>query len=163
MNGPKVISFQARYEACYFLGIENLLVEGADFNAFWQNFFGKGGYNQIEVHEKGPDFINIWFTKVSGEQIYYQGKIVDKTTQVPEGYTLMKFPAGEFLVVTTDWLPSYEESMKHIDHAYYENAQIPAGYRKHSETDSGIFLMERWGHKTADGYRYEFWLPIEKR
>lgn len=162
MESAKVVSFQVRHEEFYFLGIENLLTENADFDAFWRNFFEKGGYSKIEPYEKDANFINIWLTKASGEQIYFQGKIVNEEAEVPAGYVLEKFPAGEYLVVTTEWLPSYEASMKHINHDYYEDAQIPAGYRRHNEVDSGIFLMERWGHETADGYRYEFWLPIEK-
>ena len=52
--------------------------------------------------------------------------------------------------------------MNHINHDYYKNAQTPAGYRTRNETDNGIFLIERWGEKTSEGYRYEFWVPIEK-
>jgi predicted transcriptional regulator YdeE len=162
MNNPKVISFQIQHEEFYFLGIENLVTENANFGAFWSNFFDKGGYDKIDPYQKDPNCINIWFNKTAEEKIYYQGKIVNEVAEVPQGYTFTKFPASEYLVTTTEWLSSYEETMQHINHNYYKNAQIPAGYRKHNETDNGIFLIERWGEKTSDGYRYEFWVPIEK-
>ena len=75
---------------------------------------------------------------------------------------MTKFPSSDYFVTTTEWLPSYEETMNHINHDYYKNAQTPAGYRTRNETDNGIFLIERWGEKTSEGYRYEFWVPIEK-
>ena len=75
---------------------------------------------------------------------------------------MTKFPSSDYFVTTTEWLPSYEETMNHINHDYYKNAQTPAGYMTRNETDNGIFLIERWGEKTSEGYRYEFWVPIEK-
>ena len=162
MSEQKVISFKVKLEEFYFLGIENVVTENADFGAFWGNFFDKGGYDKIDPYQKDKNCINIWFNKTPEEKIYCQGKIVNKIDEVPENYTLIKFPANEYLVVTTEWLSSYEESMNHINHNYYKEAEIPAGYKKRTENDEGIFLIERWGEKTENGYRYEFWLPIEK-
>jgi len=162
MNHPKIITYQTYHEEFYFLGIENLVTEGADFGSFWSNFFDMGGYDKIDPYQKDPNCINVWFSRNPEEQIYFQGKIVNEMTEIPEGYTLAKFPAGEYLVVTTEWLPSYEDTMHHINHDYHENAQIPAGYRRRAETDKGITLIERWGEKTIEGYRYEFWIPLER-
>lgn len=163
MNNTKIISFQAHLDDSYFLGIENIVEENSDFGAFWGNFFDKGGYDKIEPYQTDPNCVNIWFYNDSGK-IYMQGKFVNvkQIDQVPQDYSLKKFPAGDYLVVTTNWLSSYEESMNHINPDYYKNAEIPEGYKKCSKTDCDIFLIERWGADTGNGYRYEFWLPIKK-
>lgn len=162
MSNPNIVSFQARLDEFYFLGIENIIAENADFGAFWNNFFDKGGYDVIAPYQTDANCINIWFNSESGEKLYCQGKFVNASAKVPDGYTLRRFASGDYMVTTTDWLPSYEESMHHINHDYYKNAKTPAGYRTRGENDAGIFLIERWGEKTDMGYRYEFWVPIEK-
>ena len=162
VGAPNIISFQTRLDEFYFLGIENLVTENANFGAFWDNFFDKGGYDVIDPYQTDPNCVNIWFNNICGEKIYYQGKFVNASAKIPDGYTLTKFPSSDYFVTTTEWLPSYEETMNHINHDYYKNAQTPAGYRTRNETDNGIFLIERWGEKTSEGYRYEFWVPIEK-
>ncbi len=162
MDHPKVITFQTKLEEFYFLGIENVLNEDSDFGAFWSNFFDKGGYDKIDPYQLDPNCINVWYNKSPDETIYFQGKIVRADADVSEGYTLVKFPASEYLVVTTEWLASYDESMLHINHDYHKNAIIPEGYEKHNEIDTGVFLLERWGANTGNGYRYEFWLPIKR-
>lgn len=162
MGNVKVISFQTKLDEFYFLGIENVVKENSDFGAFWGNFFDKGGYDKIDRYAKDPHCINVWFNKESGEKIYFQGKIVGADAQAPEGYTLAKFPPSEYLVVTTEWLATNEETMQYIDRLYHENTPIPDGYVRHSENGIGVYMLERWGANTGDGYRYEFWLPIKQ-
>ena len=162
MSDKKIVTFVVEHGEFYFLGIENLATENADYGAFWGNFFGKGGYDVIDPHATDPNCVNVWYNNASGEKIYYQGKFVNQVDDIPEGYSLSKFPAGEYLVVTTEWLSSYEESMHHIDHSYHRNAQIPDGYTRCGLDDNRITLMERWGADTGEGYRYEFWVPIKK-
>ena len=162
MNQKKVISFQTRLDSFHFLGIENVLAENADFGAVWVNFFSKGGYDVIAPYETDPHCVNVWYNRPTGETVYFQGKMVRSDAQAPEHFTLASFPAAEYLVVTTEWLTSYQESMQHINHDYWKNAPIPEGYRKRTDTETGVFMLERWGANTGEGYRYEFWLPIEK-
>ena len=57
MNNPKVILFQIQHEEFYFLGIENLVTENANFGAFWGNFFDKGGYDKIDPYQKDPIYV----------------------------------------------------------------------------------------------------------
>lgn len=161
MSQTKIISFPARLDAFDFLGVENVLHADSDFGAFWNSFFRIGGYDPIDPFAADLSCVNVWHTE-DGKARYFQGKIVRTGADVPPGYTLKRFPACEYLVVTTEWLPSYEASMQHINHDYYQNVPIPEGYRRHSEEDEGAFLLERWGAKTEKGYRYEFWLPLEK-
>ncbi len=105
-------------------------------------FFNKGGYDVIAPYQTDPNCVNIWFNNISGEKIYYQGKFVNASAKIPDGYTLTKFPSSDYFVTTTEWLPSYEETMNHINHDYYKNAQTPAGYKTRNETDNGIFLID---------------------
>lgn len=160
MNQAKVISFRAFLPEFHFLGVENTLRADSDFGAFWSSFFGRGGYDPIAPYESDPSCLNVWYCSDSGKAFYCQGKAVHPGTPVPDGYTLMCFPACEYLVVTTEWLESYEASMQHINHNYWKNAVIPEGFEVHPDTEPGVFLMERWGANTGEGYRYEFWLPL---
>ena len=161
MESVKIITFQTRMEAFCVLGSETPLREGTDFAALWDSFFQKGGYGCIDPFAADPACVNVWHTS-GGQPFYLQGKIVCEEAVAPPGYVLNRFPAGEYLVVTTGWLPTYEASMQHIHHDYYRSAPVPEGYRNHPESEDGVFLMERWGAETKDGFRYEFWLPIEK-
>lgn len=162
MSEKKVITFTEHVDEFYFLGIKNTVTENSDFGEFWNNFFERGGYDKICKWAKDPNCVNVWYNDETEGKIYFQGQYVDPNAEVSEGYSMMKFPAGDYLIATTEWLESYQESMKHINPNYYKNAQPPQGYRKRSETDDGIFLIERWGEKTVDGFRYEYWVPIEK-
>ena len=161
MSQPKVITFQTKLDESYFWGIENVVKEDSDFGRFWGNFFDKGGYDPMEPYQTDPNCVNIWYNKSTGEKIYFQGKFVRENAVVPEGYTLKKFPASEYLVVTTEWMATYEETMEHIKREYVENAEVPKGYEKCTDKELGVYLMERWGANTGEGYRYEFWVPIK--
>ena len=84
MSAPNIISFQTRLDEFYFLGIENLVTENANFGAFWDNFFDKGGYDVIDPYQTDPNCVNIWFNNICGEKIYYQGKFVNASAKIPD-------------------------------------------------------------------------------
>lgn len=162
-DGTKVIAFQTRLEDFYFMGIENKYDENTDFGDFWGNFFDKGGYDPIDPYAIDPNCINVWLNRSADEKIYYQGKMAREDAIVPEGYTMKKFPGGEYLVVTTEWMATYEETMKHIRFEYFESMDAPDGYVKCTEQELGVWLLERWGANTGEGYRYEFWVPLKRK
>lgn len=161
MESVKLITFQTQLEAFCFLGVETPLHDGTDFAVIWDSFFQKGGYSCIDPFAADPSCMNVWHSS-GGQAVYFQGKTVREGAALAPGYSLKRFPACEYLVVTTEWLPTCEASMQHINHDYYRSAPVPDGYRVHPESEDGVFLMERWGEQTKDGFRYEFWLPIEK-
>lgn len=161
-NGTKIIAFQVKLEDFCFMGIENKYNESSDFGNFWGNFFDKGGYDPIEPYETDPNCVNVWYNKSADEKIYFQGRFVRENAVIPDGYTFRKFSGSEYLVVTTDWMDTYEETMKHIKFEYFENTDAPAGYEKCTEQDMGVWLLERWGANTGEGYRYEFWVPLKR-
>lgn len=161
MDSVKVISFQAHLDAFDFLGVENTLSDGADFGAFWEGFFAKGGYEPIDPFAAEPGCTNVCYND-GDKAVYFQGKIVRKGAAAPAGYSLKRFPAGDYLVATTEWLPTHDDAMRHINHDYYRSAPAPEGFRRRPENGDGIFLIERWGAQTEEGFRYEFWVPIEK-
>jgi len=88
--------------------------------------------------------------------------IVEGMDKAPEGFTLMKFPACEFLVVTTEWLPTQDEALWQIEGAYNKNAIIPEGYVRYDGPESPIEVIEVEHTNTAEGSRWEFWVPIKK-
>jgi len=161
MSDVKIISFVSRLESFDFLGVWNIITDQSDFGDIWSSFFAKGGYERINPYAADPNCVNIWLCS-DGNEIYFQGKIVQDAPEVPDGYAHACFPTGEYLVVTTDWLPSYEAAMQHINHSYHENAVLPPGYKRRTPRNGGITLIERWGAESEHGYRYEFWLPIEQ-
>ena len=161
-NGTRVIAFKTRLDDFTFMGIENVVTENADFGDFWGNFFDKGGYDPMEPYETDPNSINVWYNRPDGVKIYFQGRMVREDAVVPEGYTMKKFSGSDYLVVTTEWMKTYEETMNHIHWEYFQNTAAPAGYEKCTETERGIYLLERWGANTGEGYRYEFWVPLKK-
>ena len=162
MSNSAVVTFRIYQGEFSFLGIENTLIESSDFGYFWDNFFKMGGYDKIDPYAVDSSAINIWYTNKAGEKIYFQGLMVDGVDKVPEGYSLVNFPSSEYLVVTTEWLSTSDEALRHINHDYYRNAQMPDGYVKCGETDCPITLIEKEAFDTEDGSRYEFWVPIKK-
>ncbi|MDR1328669.1 MAG: GyrI-like domain-containing protein [Oscillospiraceae bacterium] len=167
MNKPAVVTFQTHQDEFSFLGIENILTESksSDFGYIWNHFFKMGGYDKINPYAIDTKPINVWYTNNAGEEIYFQGLMVDNVDKVPEGYTLMKFPASDFLVVTHEWLSTNEEALKYgIDAGWkYEKiVQIPDGYVRYDGPGSPITIIEKENMDTPDGSRYEFWIPIKK-
>ena len=125
--------------------------EDSDFGDFWGSFFDKGGYDPMEPYEIDPNSINVWYNRSANEKIYFQGKFVREDAIVPEGYTLRSFRGGEYLVVTTEWMATYEETMDHIKWEYFENTSAPDGYEKCTDKELGVYLMERWGGEHRRG------------
>ena len=158
----KNVIFQTTLDEFLFLGVENVITSESDFGLIWNNFFEIGGFDKIRPYQKSSISTNIWYTDSSEQSIYFSGLMVEGIDKAPEGYTLKKFPACEFLVVTTEWLPTSDDTFQHINHDYYKNAQLPDGYRKCDLNDTPITLMERENFNTENGSRYEFWLPIKK-
>lgn len=91
--------------------------------------------------------------------------MVGNVDKVPEGYTLTKFPASDFLVVTHEWLSTNDEALKYgIDAGwkYEKTVHIPDGYVRYDEPGSPITIIEKENADTPNGSRYEFWIPIKK-
>ena len=89
-----------------------------------------------------------------------------KVDRVPEGYTLAKFPASDFLVVTTEWMATNDEAVGENGNGqcnrYAKSVQIPEGYVRYDGPDSPITMIEKENADTPDGSRYEVWVPIKK-
>jgi len=167
MDKPVIITFQMQLDEFLFLGIENKF-ENADMKSVWDNFFKAGGFEKIEPYQKKPyGCMVVYHKKNSKDLIYFIGSIVENIDKAPEGYSLIKFPACEFLVVTTEWLPTSkdalgENGLKQVSR-YEEKAPIPSGYIRYSDgADGQAMLIERENFDTENGSRYEFWIPIKK-
>jgi predicted transcriptional regulator YdeE len=166
MSKPAIVTFQFHQDEFSFLGNENILTDSPDFGAIWGNFFKKGGYGPILPYAADSKPLNVWYTNKAGEKIYFQGLIAGKVDKVPKGYTLAKFPASDFLVVTTEWMASNEDAVGENGNgqcnSYAKSVQIPEGYVRYDGPGSPITLIEKENADTPDGSRYEVWVPIKK-
>jgi predicted transcriptional regulator YdeE len=165
MSKPPIVTFQIHQDEFSFLGNENILTESSDFSAIWDNFFKKGGYDPILPYTKDTKPINIWYINKAGEKIYFQGLVVNNVDKVPKGYTLAKFPASDFIVVTYEWVTNQDfQQMDEINDGwkYIETLQIPDGYVRYDGPGSPITIIEKENTDTPDGSRYEFWVPVKK-
>ena len=162
MSEHKCITYQIHKDAFSFLGIINIVTDDADFGYFWDHFFSVGGYDKILPYATDPKPVNIWFTNEKGEEIYFQGLFVENVNEISEGYTLMEFPASDFIVVTHEWMATNAEALGYGINAGWENekkVQIPDGYVR---TDSPVTIIERENCDTPEGSRYEMWVPIRR-
>ena len=170
MSGARsltLVTFQAHQDEFEFLGIENKLspTGKSDFGSFWGNFFKLGGYDNIDLYAADPKDTNVWYVNKAGEKIYFQGKIAKNVNKVAEGYSLVKFPASDYLVLTHEWLPTFKEAQKHgigFGRKHIKTVDLPAGYTRYDGLDFPIFEIERDNADTPDGSRIEHWLPIKK-
>ena len=172
MGTPEIKVFQIQHDEFQFLGIEYPL-QNPDFGKIWENFDEMGGYDVVQKYHKSPyGIMVVWHNNNPEYNTYFVGTIVDKekVDAIPAGYTLMKFPAREFLVVTHDWLPTLEEAVGEGNAQcgrYAENAPIPDGYVRYDGPGSQIVIIERQDFndfcKSNDiGCRYEWWVPIKR-
>lgn len=163
INKPKIFTFKTQLDEFLFLGFEQAVTKDTDFGAVWDNFFkmsekvGFGNYEQI-----------IWYYK-NNEQIYFVGKIVEHTEEVPEGFSLVKFPACEYMVVTHEWTSDANDgnflTQDYIGigqtHNYKDNIPMLDGYVRYDGSDSPITQIEI-ENSNKDGSRFERWVPIKK-
>ena len=166
MSTPAFVTFQMHQDEFSFLGVENTLSENVDFGHFWDNFFKLGGYDKIIPYAIDTKPINIWYTNKKGEDIYFQGLMVKDVDKVPDGYSLVKFPACDFIVVTYEWVPKQDfNMMEEIDSGweYIESLAIPEGYIRCEGQGSPFNVIEKDNQDTPDGSRYEFWVPIKEK
>lgn len=161
---PVLVIVQIHQEKFEFLGIENIVTESADFGAFWNNFFNLGGYDNIDPYAVDSLDTNVWYTNEAGEKIYFQGKMVENVDKVAEGYIHRTFPAGDYLVLTHEWQPTFSEAQKYIGFGrrYIESVQIPDRYARYDGVEYPIIEIERDNANTSEGSRIEHWLPIKK-
>ena len=163
-NKPKIFTFKAQRDEFLFLGFEQVVTSTSDFGVVWDNFFkvaekvGFGDYEQI-----------VWYYK-NGEQIYSVGKIVESIDEVPDGFSLVKFPACEYMVVTHEWLTDIYDGIPLTQnyigigqsHDYQENVPMFDGYVRYDDPNSPIAQIEIENYAAKDKARFERWVPINK-
>lgn len=166
MSETKIITYQLHLHGFRFLGNTNIIDGNSDFGAIWENFFQKGGYEPILPYAVDEKPINIWFHDRQGRDVYFQGLFVEDVDYVPEGYTLMDFPGGDYLAVTTEWMETNEEAVGDAGNGrcnrYADTAQPAPGYVRVDEAEAFITRIEKENANTSQGSRYEVWVPIRK-
>ena len=163
-----LVTFTVHQPAFHFLGIENKLsVEWqGDFGHFWGNFFNLGGYDNIDPFATQPLDSNVWYVNEAGEKVFFQGKIAKSDATVADGYSLVSFPASDYLVLTHEWLPTFDEAQKlgiGFGRKHMNSVQLPEGYERYDATEFPIKEIERDNANTSEGSRIEHWLPIKKK
>jgi len=166
MSEPKIVEFQIQLDEFLFLGIEYVITDSyQNMKAVWDRFFKAGGFEKIWPYEKKPYKCMVVNHNNNPEYpVYFIGSIVEGAVEVPDGYTLTKFPACEYIVVTHEWVPTKEEALGQIgriDEAKL-HVQIPDGYVRFDGPESQIRVIENETMDTSDGSRWENWVPIKK-
>lgn len=165
MSETAMVTLQKHQDEFSFLGIENVVTDASDFGQFWGHFFEVGGYDKIAPFALDTKPVNIWYTNSAGDKIYFQCLPVGAVDEVPEGYSLVKFPASDFLIITNDWLPTSDMALEfgiEAGQKRLETIAVPEGYVRYDGPGSPITLIEKENFDTPEGSRYEFWLPIRK-
>ncbi|MCL2388647.1 MAG: MerR family transcriptional regulator [Defluviitaleaceae bacterium] len=95
------------------------------------------------------------------------GGIVDHVTEIPDGASIMHFPASEFLVVTHEWVYTTDEAFpligKSATYAHSDEVKnlIPEGYERYNDP---IVFIDWFNYKYEENeYRHETWFPIRKK
>jgi hypothetical protein len=158
---PKIVMEHIHCEEFYFLGKEYprnwYTIRGFDV---WGDFDKSGGWGMVTKYRNNPSYnCTVVNHLINPAGIYMAGTFVDKMNEVPEGFTLKKFPSYEYIVVTHEWMPNWnlgivEEAVKSV--------QIPDGYIKFDNDGSQIRLIEVENNDPEKGSRWENWIPIKK-
>ncbi|MCO5218421.1 MAG: GyrI-like domain-containing protein [Thermomicrobiales bacterium] len=164
-NKPAIRVFQTEHDEFLFLGKEYPL--DSDMGAVWGDFIGSGGYEINAQHGLYQYTCMILYHNNNPEGITYTpGTIVGDVDEIPEGFVVGRYPAREYLVVTTDWMEDAEEAsgengLWHTK-AYQETAPMPEGYERFDGPGSQINVIEVENTNTENGSRWEWWVPIRK-
>jgi len=156
---PMIFVYQTHKDEFYYLGKEYPRNWHEYMNA-WDDFDNSGGWKMVEKYRNNLSYqCTVVNHLINPAGIYMAGTFVDEMTDIPEGFTLIKFPAYEYLVVTHEWLSEWdmfivEEAVKKV--------QIPDGYVKYDAGDSQIRLIEVENNDPEMGSRWENWIPIRK-
>jgi hypothetical protein len=168
MNNPTSNVSQIKHEEFLFLGKEYPCKSNreADYGKIFDDFFAVDGYGVSEPYLvescKKPCVDVLVFHRKSPEECFVHiGKMVEGVSEAPEGYAMAKYPACEFLLVTTEWLPTESEAHKGVEENV-KNAQLPDGYVRDDGPDGRYILIEKMFADTEKGHRWERWIPIKK-
>ena len=168
MGSPEAVIFQLHQEDFLFLGKEYPCKSSreADYKMIFDDFFASDGYGVSEPYlaescKKPCVDVLVFHRKAPEDCFVHIGKMVEGINEAPEGYALTKYPACEFLVVTTEWLPTEPEAHKGVEENE-KNTQIPEGYVKDDGPDGRYILLEKMFEDREKGHRWEHWIPIKK-
>ena len=164
MNPPKTFTYKALHDEFLFVG-KLYTDEKMDFAKWYDDFIESGGFDKIAPRHKNQDenylsnenFLTI-HVMVPDYWTVYIGTISDGITEAPDGYLLHKFPAGEFLVVSTDWQLTDTDANEAIDQINHTSA-IPNGY---VDDKSTYLCIEKFYNCPERGQLWERWFPIKK-
>ena len=159
---PKIVVEHIKKEGFYYLGRE--YTEEWFKNAgkdVWDDFgLNNNGWSVVTKNRNNPNYnCTIVNHYDGGGKVYMPGTFVDEGTEVPDGFTLKKFPPCEYLLVTHEWLGNW---FFYEVEAAAKTVQIPEGYVRLEQSDGLVRLIEVENNDPAKGSRWENWIPIRK-
>jgi len=162
MHNPKNNIFKSQHDEFLFLAKEYSDSE-LDFGKIFGDFFEKGGYEQIIPHVKDKDDCCVdtlvFYKKKPEYQTVYIGRIVAGISNAPEDHILETFPAGEFVVVTSEWKSTEGEAHEAVN----ENEKTMKASNEYviDEESSPYICIEKMFECPQRGHRWERWYPIK--
>ena len=157
MSKPTIVTFQMRHDEFLYCGKEYPR-NWYEYMDAWKDFDQSGGWDMVNKYRNNPSYkCTVVNHLINPEGTYMAGTFVDDMTEAPEGFTIKKFPACEFLVVTHEWWPNWDLFL--VQEAV-KNVEIPDGYVKYD--DGQIRLIEVENNDPEKGSRWENWIPIKK-
>jgi len=166
VSKPKIITFQSQHEEFLFL-CKEYPFPNPDMGKVWDSFDSAGGF---DLHKKYGKYsypcMVMYHYEEHTQLLYCPGIIVNEMDKVPEGFIIKKFPARDYVVVTTEWMETYEEATGENGlgqtNKFQRTVQIPEGYERYDKPDNQIHIIEVFNTYTENGHRWEFWVPIKK-
>lgn len=152
--------FQQRQEEFLFLG-KIYKDQKMDFGKWYDDFFKSGGFEKLAPYRKNEnDCLESVHVMLSDYWNVGIGVIASNISEAPEEFELKKYPAGEFLVISSDWKTTNEEAHKSLDQFDPKYKQMPCGYVEDTAT---YICIEKFYECSEKGHRWERWYPIKKQ
>ena len=185
---PAKVAYTMRKGEFLFLGREYPL-DYPDFGKIWGDFLsgGHGGYATLEKFQvEGAPDMNAFLRRPPDRRAYMIGKIVEGIDRAPDGFSLLRIPASDYLAVTYEWVPAGAGFNHHTGEFGNEqnwevlsmppetrlgrwecleriaDLRAPDGFRVRAGEGNPIYFFEVDRFHTSDGDRIEFWVPIER-
>jgi len=168
MSDPSDLTYLFHQGEFLFLGKEYPCKSNrdADYGKIFDDFFASDGYGVSEPYLvescKKPCVDVLVFHRISPDDCFVHiGKMVEGIDKGPEGYAFAKYPACDFLVVTSVWMPTEGEAHGEIN-KNMQAAHIPDGYVRDDGPDGRYILIEKMFEDAGKGHRWERWIPLKK-
>ncbi len=167
MTQPNIVLLEERRGELTLVGLEQAVTADTDFAAVWDAYFAAAGRAGVS----GYEYI-VWRFE-DGALRYLIANSFDGGTEIPDGFTLARIPASDYLVVTHEWIGPEDDlylkgNMLTQDYAGIgqsydprDGFTVPDGYVRDDGMDAPVVQLEI-ENSSADGQRFERWVPVKR-